>query len=196
MCGGGSKILSINYIELEDVRTDESITNAYQTVRKQIPIGNQYDWLARFAVDHPGIELGIEKPYGEYSGCVDAIERFGKLKKQDISWIIDSDYSSPELCLLFGNFSFPIIRLTELEMVENIKRWHCESIMKQIWFCHRPIDGKPCGKCRPCQQKMECGMEFLLPLVARKRYRIYKLFHFVPSVFKSLKRLVQDKSKF
>lgn len=119
---GGGKILSINYIELEDVRTDESITNAYQTVRKQIPIGNQYDWLARFAVDHPGSELGIEKPYGEYSGCVDAIERFGKLKKQDISWIIDSDYSSPELCLLFGNFSFPIIRLTELEMVENIKQ--------------------------------------------------------------------------
>lgn len=122
LCVGGGKILSINYIELEDVRTDESITNAYQTVRKQIPIGNQYDWLARFAVDHPGSELGIEKPYGEYSGCVDAIERFGKLKKQDISWIIDSDYSSPELCLLFGNFSFPIIRLTELEMVENIKQ--------------------------------------------------------------------------
>lgn len=46
--------------------------------------------------------------------------------------------------------------------------------MKMIWFCHNPINGKSCGMCRPCQQKMECGMDLLLDNASKKRYRAYK----------------------
>ena len=59
-------------------------------------------------------------------------------------------------------------------MLANIRAWGYEDIMAMIWFCHRPIHGKPCGMCRPCQQKMEGHMEHLLPPAARRRYRIYK----------------------
>lgn len=177
---------------MDNIKDNNSITCAYQAIRKEIPIGTQYDWLARLAVDFPGIELGIEKPFGEYSGCVDAIERFGRLKQQTDSWVIDSEYSTPELNLLFGNFSFPIIQFTELDMVANIKKWHCESIMKQIWFCHSPIAGKPCGKCRPCQQKMECGMEFLLPPKAQQRYRIHKFIYSLMTPLRYVKSFIRE----
>ena len=45
------------------------------------------------------------------------------------------------------------------------------DIMENIWFCHTPIDGKPCGLCNPCKTKMESNMEFLLPKKSQKRYR-------------------------
>ena len=48
-----------------------------------------------------------------------------------------------------------------------------ENVMKKIWFCHAPINGIPCGTCRPCQQKMECKMDFLLPKKSQLRYKIF-----------------------
>lgn len=76
-------MLDINYIiGLDNIKDNNFITCAYQAIRKAILIGTQYDWLPRLAVEHPGIELDIEKPFGEYSGCVDATERFGGLKQQ------------------------------------------------------------------------------------------------------------------
>ena len=63
--------------------------------------------------------------------------------------------------------------ITEQEMLANIRAWGYEDIMAMIWFCHRPIHGKPCGMCHPCQQKMQ-GMEFLLPEEAHKRYAVQR----------------------
>ena len=119
--------------------------------------------------------MGIEKPFGEYSGCITAIEKFGKFTKgKDDILIVDKKNSSKELNTLFGNFKFPIASITEKEMVNNIKELNYEHIMKHIWFCHTPNQDKPCGYCRPCQQKMECGMEFLLPRESQKNYYSFK----------------------
>jgi 7-cyano-7-deazaguanine synthase len=46
--------------------------------------------------------------------------------------------------------------------------------MQNIWFCHTPIKGKPCGLCHPCDVKMESDMLFLLPEKAQKRYKIHR----------------------
>ena len=59
-------------------------------------------------------------------------------------------------------------------MIKLVKEWNVEEIMKEIWFCHNPIKEKPCGFCRPCEQKMECNMEFLLPEKSQKRYHCMK----------------------
>ena len=59
-------------------------------------------------------------------------------------------------------------------MVEMIKRLGYEDMMGHIWFCHTPYKGRVCGICRPCEQKMECNMEFLIPRDAQTRYKMMK----------------------
>ncbi len=54
--------------------------------------------------------------------------------------------------------------------------------MKNIWFCHTPFYGKPCGICHPCEVKIESGMEHLLPKTSLRRYNkrnkmLYKLIY-------------------
>lgn len=73
--------------------------------------------------------------------------------------------------LVLGNFKFPIIDKTELEMKRNIEMWGYKEVMKNIWFCHTPFYGKPCGLCHPCEVKIQSGMEFLLPKSALKRFK-------------------------
>ena len=173
---GSNELMDLKIIDKATIPADQRITEAFEKMTKIVRIGTQYEWLARLAKDYPGIEIGIEKPNGEYSGCIQAIQTTGKLIKNDNTYIIDKENSN-EICrLLFENLSFPICEITETDMVNYIHEWKCEDIMKNIWFCHKPFNGEPCGYCRPCQQKMECGMDWLIPEKGQKRYKFYKGF--------------------
>ena len=168
-----SQIKDVIIIDKAQIKENSKITSAYNYIKSLVPLGTQYEYLARLAVDYPGIEIGIEKPNGEFGGCTEAINKTGGLLKKNGSYYIDTQNSSEECNALFGNFSFPLTDLTEMDMVEWIKKNGLTDIMTHIWFCHNPIHGKPCGICRPCQQKMECNMEWLLPKEAHTRYRKY-----------------------
>ncbi len=171
---GKNKIMDIQIVDLDSIPKNENITEAYNKTVKKLWLGVQYDWIARLAIVYPGIEIGIEKPNGEYGGCSEAIATQGALIYRDRKYFLDKDKSTEDCRLLFGNLSFPIFEITETEMIEKVHEWKCEEIMRHIWFCHAPIDGKPCGYCRPCQQKMECHMEWLIPESGQKRYRFFK----------------------
>ena len=162
--------LPIEIVDKNDIPENQQITNAFETMRKKIRIGTQYEWLARYAVLHPYVEIGPECPDGEYSGIVEAINTYGKLIPYEDSWILDKKNSTEECNLLFGNYSYPIIKTTERKMLDLIREWGYEEVMSHIWFCHNPIGGKPCGLCRPCEQKMDEHMEFLLDANGQKRY--------------------------
>ncbi len=165
-------IISVN---IDSIPINEKITNAYKEICKKVKLGSQYEWLAGLSQIYPNLELGLEKPYGDdFSSGNVAISTFGKFKLENGIKVIDCDNSSEECKIIFSRFKFPIVDLTELEMAENIKKWGYEDIMKMIWFCHTPIKGKPCGVCRPCQQKMDNGMNFLINKKGQKRYKIYK----------------------
>ena len=173
--GTKATFLPICYIDIEDIPVNDKMTDAYSHICETVKLGSQYEWLARLTQVYPKLEIGIEKPAGEYSGCVDAINTFGSLKSNGNVFEIDKKHSSEDCIRLFGEFRFPIINMTELDMVKNIREWGYEDIMGKIWFCHSPINGKSCGMCRPCQQKMECGMAFLVNKEGQRRYKIYKL---------------------
>lgn len=176
----GGKILPIVQINIKEIKLDEEISQSYKNLCKEVKLGSQYDWIARLAVDYPGIAMGIEKPNGEFSGCLKAIEKNGKLIFKDGIGYIDVNNSTQDCVNVFGNVCFPIIDITEIDMVQEIKEWGLEYVMKDIWFCHSPVNGIPCGICRPCQQKMECKMDFLLPKKSQKRY---KIFHVLDKIF-------------
>ena len=170
-----ARILPVLSIDIASIPENPEITQAYHILSQSGSLGDQYDWLARLALEHPGLELGIEKANHEKTvGCRATILKNGALIDDDGVMVLDRERSTRECALVMGNFRFPIIRITEDEMAENIRAWGYEDIMAMIWFCHEPLRGECCGMCRPCQQKMEGRMEHLLPPAARRRYRIYK----------------------
>lgn len=158
----------------KDIEIDPAISSAFRKIRQLVAVGTQYEWLACLAKKLGRLEIGVEKPNDDYSGCNEAINKTGGLVECDGTYLV-SESSNEECKLLFGNFSFPIIGKTELEMKAELDSLGTYAdIMNSIWFCHVPYNQEPCGVCRPCQQKMECGMASLLPVSAQKRYSYYK----------------------
>lgn len=174
-----AQINPVEFIYLRDLPEDIKIKNAYQKLKEDIKMGSQHEYLAKYAKQlTERLEICIEKtPESKTTGCNAAIRKYGRLiESGDTSrYKIDTENSGEDLVILLGNLGFPIIDKTEKEMLEDIKKWNYEDIMKNIWFCHSPINEKPCGLCTPCKVKIESNMEFLLPKEAIRRYKKMKL---------------------
>lgn len=163
-------ILPIKRVKLSDIPKDEEITKAYMLFKEEADMGSQHDWLARLAKEYTGIEMCIEKALGDHAPIRKSILKHGKLIDTGDGVIVDKKNSSKELNLILGNIKLPIFNKTNLDMLDDIKNWGgYEDIINHIWFCHAPINGKPCGLCNPCCTKMDSKMEFLLSPLARKR---------------------------
>ena len=167
-------IHDVEIVERSAIEQDAKITEAYRIVNEKTHLGSQHEWLARLGKTRPGLELGTEAGNPETSHIIHAIEEFGKLVIENNVGVLDPERSSEEGMLVLGWFRFPLITRTEGDMLQLIKQWGYEDIMQNIWFCHTPIDGQPCGLCHPCEVKMESKMEFLLPQKAQKRYKVYR----------------------
>lgn len=159
---------------LEDIPRDDDISRAYHIIHAETKLGSQHEWLAWLGKLHPNMEMGTEAGSAETSHIINAIERFCTLDIKDNIGYVNHKKSTEEGNLVLGWFTFPIITRTEVEMLKIIRKWGYEDVMKHIWFCHDPINGKPCGFCHPCEVKMESSMEWLLPLQAQKNYKVHK----------------------
>lgn len=168
-----AEILPITIYELKDIPPDENITESYKAISRKVKIGSQYEWLSRLASKYPFLDLGVEKHIDAFGGCPTAIMNDGGFVDKDGIGQLNTEKASQEAKTLFGKFRFPIYHFTETEMLSLVHSWNWDEIMKKTWFCHNPIDGKPCGMCRPCQQKMEDCMGELLPIVAQRRYKVF-----------------------
>jgi len=177
-------IRPLKIIKSSQVEKDENITNSYQKILQKMYIGSQYDWLARFAKHNIGIELSIHK---DDKAC-DVIKTLGsvKLVENNIGnyYILDPSKSSDEVVQVFGNFHFPLLDLSKLDMKKEIDKLGYTEIMNKTWFCHSPINNEPCGLCNPCKYTIEEGMSFRLSPAGLRRYR-YKF------IYKKLRKLLK-----
>jgi 7-cyano-7-deazaguanine synthase len=162
-------------ISATDRIVNEHISSTWMRVRENDFFGTQYDWLARFATAHPGIELSVHKD----DKAILLIEKYGKLKlmEDDMAgsyYILDQENSSDDMNTLFGNYRFPLAEYTKEQMKEEYMRENARNIMEETWFCYTPIHGKPCGKCNPCIYSIEEGMRERFSKEALVRYRLKK----------------------
>lgn len=163
-------ILPTIYKDRREIKPDEAINAQYKRLLAMNPLGDQYEWLARYA-EQAGIrdlELSIHqddkarKFVAHYVTGEDAKEDF-RLKEEHLH----SDLA------LFKYFRFPILNLTKLDMEHTAVKHDFLDIMNQTWFCHYPRNGKPCGLCTPCSATIEEGLRRRLPLSSQLRYFIH-----------------------
>jgi len=174
-------ILPLLKYPVADIPPDKEITDAFQRLHKEIPIGSQYDWLARFAKLYPGIEISFEKcETNKTYICMHTKGNFKKVTEGYISYAKLEKYNTdPDLYTVFGKFHFPL-PLFEITKIEEFNKYIAlgfEHVINKTWFCHKPIKGEPCGVCNPCQSVVEEGLTFRLPSAAIKRYETEKKYN-------------------
>ena len=166
----------IEYIKLEDIPKNKKIDESYRKLKKEFELGIQYSWIARLALIRPELELGLENVKKSKSGCNATIRKYGKIiNTNDIHRLtLSKKDSSKELYDIFGNIRLPIKDKTEQEMKKIIDDLGYNDVIKEIWFCHTPINNRPCGLCHPCIVKYNAGFRDTIPFVSKVRIIIRK----------------------
>ena len=156
-------------IKLESIKEDKEITDAWLVFKNKYQLGSQYDYLARLAKQEGLIlEVGLES--SSRSKATNAVKGECELVLTDLDGIseyqIDKEQSSALAILLFENLRLPssLWNMTKLEEIEEMKRLHLDEIILKTWFCHTPIFGMPCGHCHPCQDALNEGLSFRVPI--------------------------------
>lgn len=161
-------LLPTVYKKVGDIKVDDAITQQYKRLAAAQHLGNQYDFLARFA-DEAGIknlELSIHKD--------DHAQKFlqAYVVKEEDSFRLQENPAYEDL-KLFQHFRFPILEYTKLEMEAIAIKYDFLDLMDETVFCHTPLkNGKPCGECNPCRYTIAEGLKRRVPYARRLRYDV------------------------
>ncbi len=158
-----------------EIGADPVITERFERLRTRSHLGEQYDWLARFASQRNlnALEIAVHQddkaavflqPYvvpDEIDG-----DRYFRL----------CDNPSDNDLRLFQQFRFPIFSYTKLEMQRVAREHGFAELMEMTWFCYSPTRRmEPCGRCNPCRYTAEEGLSRRIPRVTRLRVQCGRL---------------------
>jgi 7-cyano-7-deazaguanine synthase in queuosine biosynthesis len=179
------------YFSGEDIPQDLKITEAFQSVFKEKFMGTQYEWLARFCKANGITDIQL---------CIHLDDKAHFVVEQVVSestdgfqtiFRVDQKFYEMNEFILFRYFSFPIFKLSKIQMsaIANEKGWG--EIMDMTWFCHEPTSKmNPCGICNPCLYTIEEGLSRRIPI----RSRVRSFFHRrLPRPLKSLAKIILSK---
>lgn len=166
----------IRHIELDTVKSNKEITDSWRKFSESHKLGMQYDFLARFALQNNLIlEVGLENSYR--SKAANTLKQYGNLQQDHYvdnsnKWeqiYKISDDCSQECKNVFERLRFPIhlFSIEKVEEIELLRKWGCEDIMLNTWFCHHPVFGLPCGRCNPCKDALNEGLAWRVPMTGR-----------------------------
>ena len=154
---------------------DDNISRSFNYLRENYHLGTQYEWFALLAKKEC-LKLECAVIAADQSAIENTIK-----KETEIEYIHNDFLTGRKQVLpkgdnnigfdVFGNIIFPVMGLTKQEEGRLAEEEGWTDIMKKTWFCHTPINGKPCGVCHPCRDVMEMGLEWRLPTEAQWRYR-------------------------
>ncbi len=164
------RIGSLQITSGHEIPKDEGISDLWNQLKQRMDLARQYDWLARYAKARnlTALEIGVEKhdrDDGVYPFLKENVERtpLGAYKiKQDAA--DDAE--------LFARFEFPLLNYSKTQMRDVAKRLGFLEILEKSWFCHEPINDRPCGMCHPCVSVVDEGMQYRLPKEALFRCQV------------------------
>lgn len=171
-------LLPLSKINLEEIRPNNEIEQAYQRILKKDKIGIQYEWISRFCDEFGVTDLEFCNETSLYPEDNIVKRVFGPVIKVEddcgYHYILDKKYDSSDAYLLFKYWKLAVFENTKLEMEEMSKLEGFFDIMKETWFCHTPTRfNHPCGKCYPCTTVYKEGLSWRLPYSAKIRYHTW-----------------------
>lgn len=183
------RILETVFYYVRDIKKYPEITQKYETLLAKSHLGNQYEWLSRYAKQHGinDLELCIHVDDTAYKFIKNFIVRMEDEHGEYYS--VDQNMSDDNLLSFFKPFRYPVLEWSKVKMKEHVIKTGTLDIMNRTWFCHRPINGKPCGLCNPCKYTIEEGMEYRLPKSALLRYRLKPLYVSIKKANKAAHKL-------
>jgi 7-cyano-7-deazaguanine synthase in queuosine biosynthesis len=168
-------ILPIKYYSKKDIVIKPEIKAAFEHVRNFIKIGSQYDWISSLCEQEnlKDVELCIFK--NERTDILFNYINSRELDDAENLFNKEENETKEAVKLIFKHYLFPVLTIDKMDMYAVAKENNWLDLMKMTWFCHRPKNGKPCGKCNPCTIAIVEGLGFRIPIINRlKGY--YKLF--------------------
>ena len=171
-------ILPITFKMVDDIEIDPDIELAFCEFRQEKHMGIQYLWLASFCKNEGiyDMQLSIEKSDVPDPNLWDTnlqgkiIEE--KIGNQLISRI-DPSLSNSKEVKIFEYFTFPLIKMTKLDMLQIATDKNWLQFMDLSWFCLFPTNkNEPCGTCKPCVQTITEGFSYRMPR-SRRRYSAF-----------------------
>ncbi|MFC0875439.1 hypothetical protein ACE01N_02545 [Saccharicrinis sp. FJH2] len=167
-------LLPTRFYTVSDIKISPEIHKNYTAVRNIIGLGYQYQWLAGFCEQYniSHLELGFEWTLG--SSKHEFLSKY-VIKRNDVdyeSYILDPIHEKDAAYNLLRFYDWPIWLKTRDNMVEISQKFNFYDILHLSWFCHKPINGKPCGRCNPCKDVIHYGFKYRLGQRALIRYRL------------------------
>lgn len=172
-----ANINEIIFIKVEDVlenMKNEEISTIYRELKEKYKLGSQYEWFSLYCNNkNLDMELGIEKsPRDKMLKVLNNEEC--NLKSIENDFLEDRKIIGNENSKFYPmgkHFIFAITNYSKKDMEEIAKKMEgWLDIMKLTWFCHIPINNKPCGYCNPCRDAMNLEMKWRMPFISKLRY--------------------------
>ena len=155
---------------------NDAISKAYGRLADEFGLGYQYEMFALLC-EGLGIraECAVEdSPRSKAKRAIDAQCQLvpcdtdpcgsGRLR-------VVPKGESADAATVFGRLDFGMLDVSKVEAQLVARNMGWMPIMRKTWFCHDPVNGKPCGVCNPCRDAMNEGMRWRMPLSSRLRYR-------------------------
>lgn len=156
-----AEIKDVIEIDEENLPAWEAYDNAYARYGNTDFLSGMYHCIGRVTLLYPKIAIGVEAPP---TGWRDIGRVHNFMLEHGLS--IDEEgnvadgVGEEDVLALLGGYSFPLLRKTEAEMLEEVKAWgYFEDIFQNIWTCDTPYND-PCGVCRACDNKLRSGDAF------------------------------------
>jgi len=198
-------VLPTRYQELSSVPEISQLHECFYRLREEVPLGEQYKWLAYFADSQNlrQLEVSSHPSTGVTNEFLDKFMR--EIESEgELNYEIDQKYSGTDVYEVFKYFRFPVFRRSKIRMHEIAQEHGFDHLLKHTWFCHHPTSkGIPCGGCIPCVVTLEDGLKHRFPRSSRIRYTFRKIlfrdrfreaFPFLYKVLRSLKGAVKSKT--
>ncbi|UHQ20202.1 hypothetical protein LVB87_03295 [Lysobacter sp. KIS68-7] len=185
-------LLPLRSVSLSEIPSDHVISGALRSVRERVYIGSQYEWLSAYC-KHNGIqrmELCVHVDDKVHIVLAPFTAKFQE-PGSEVEIRADPRFATTAEFALFRYFSFPLFEVEKVEMghIAEANGWN--QVMEMTWFCHSPVNDKPCGVCGPCVYTIQEGLGRRIPMSRRVLSFFYRL---VGLPFKSVaRRLLRER---
>tara|TARA_E500000178_G_scaffold296798_1_gene303184 strand:+ start:3024 stop:3791 length:768 start_codon:yes stop_codon:yes gene_type:complete len=156
-------------IIVKSIDYDKETKEAMATMKKNKYVRRpkcQYGAMAQYCKnENKKVELcaeiggHFEKKLGKY------------VTKEGDNYVFDVDKNKD--LKVFENFYLPLIKMTKHDMLQEAKTQDFDSILNNTWSCWYPKNGKHCGKCIMCKERIVPYKEHFTMIKTKKNEMIY-----------------------